>query len=456
MRAGDVRMYMYIRHTTVVSAAVLASALACRSSDLFSVPVPPNVIAGGQLTDSAGGEALRRGAISTLATAFAGVEQALFSEGLLSDELSQTSANLYSQAEARTLLGGGPSPFDAPYTELQKARVQAQQAAGVMASHGALPGELGEVYAVIGYADILLAEAMCDGVPLTDVTVSGQLTYGEPLSTDSLLTRALTAFDSAQAHTGGVAQVTALAAVGQGRALVDLGNYAAATTAVAAVPATFTYGLTSFPADDYSWLAFGEGTVADFKGVNGLGYVSLRDARLPVVTNPFCSGTGFVGACYFPAKYPFSQTQSDTVALADGVEAGLIQAEAALARGDTSGWLSALNTLRAEFSSLRGPYAADSNYAPLAPLSDPGTDSARVSLLFQERALWLWGTNHRLGDMRRLVRQYGRDQSVVFSRGPTPTPLNRVFQSYGSDVNFPIPVTEKANPHYRGCLDRNA
>jgi len=29
------------------------------------------------------------------------------------------------------------------------------------------------------------------------------------------------------------------------------------------------------------------------------------------------------------------------------------------------------------------------------------------------------------------------------------------FANYGTDVNFPVPVTEKNNPNFTGCLDRN-
>ena len=61
----------------------------------------------------------------------------------------------------------------------------------------------------------------------------------------------------------------------------------------------------------------------------------------------------------------------------------------------------------------------------------------------------------RLGDMRRLVRQYGRDASTVFPAGP-------FFKGgfYGGDVNFPVPQAEQNNPEFQkaggACTDRNA
>lgn len=115
----------------------------------------------------------------------------------------------------------------------------------------------------------------------------------------------------------------------------------------------------------------------------------------------------------------------------------LIRAEAALAAGDVSGMLSILNALRADVG--------------LAELSDPGNDAERVDVLFEERARWFFATAHRLSDLRRLVRQYGRAEDDMFPTGP-------YFKGgeYGNDVNFPIPDQEKENPNFDACLDRSA
>jgi hypothetical protein len=70
--------------------------------------------------------------------------------------------------------------------------------------------------------------------------------------------------------------------------------------------------------------------------------------------------------------------------------------------------------------------------------------------LFDERAHWLYSTGHRLGDLRRLIRQYGRGTESVF-------PTGAYFKggSYGGDVNFPVPQPEENNPNFAQCLDRN-
>jgi hypothetical protein len=75
-----------------------------------------------------------------------------------------------------------------------------------------------------------------------------------------------------------------------------------------------------------------------------------------------------------------------------------------------------------------------------------------VNLLFAERARWLWLTAHRLSDLRRLVRQYGRPVDTVFPFGPY---FKIQFPTYGTDVNFLVPVDELNNPNFTQCIDRN-
>ena len=94
----------------------------------------------------------------------------------------------------------------------------------------------------------------------------------------------------------------------------------------------------------------------------------------------------------------------------------------------------------------------------LTPLTDPGSTNARIDLLFRERAFWMYFTSHRVGDLRRLVRQYGRAPNTVW-------PSGNYFKGgvYGSDMNLPPAQAEKNNPQgadptkpYTGCTDRSA
>jgi hypothetical protein len=87
----------------------------------------------------------------------------------------------------------------------------------------------------------------------------------------------------------------------------------------------------------------------------------------------------------------------------------------------------------------------------MAALPTPATKDAAANQLFREKALWTFGRGQRLGDLRRLIRQYGRTQDNVFPSGP-------FFKggNYGTDVNFPVHVDEQNNPEFKGCADRSA
>jgi hypothetical protein len=158
------------------------------------------------------------------------------------------------------------------------------------------------------------------------------------------------------------------------------------------------------------------------------------------------------------------------VPLASGVEARLIEAEAALQAGDAATMMARLNSLRSQVVTLLAVLYPDQKQTFPAPgsggtvslpaLADPGAGlsaadafTARRNLLFQERALWLFNTGHRLGDLRRLVRNYGLPSTSVFPTGPHFRGAN-----YGNDVNYPLPFTENNNPDYNpaACITTQA
>lgn len=87
----------------------------------------------------------------------------------------------------------------------------------------------------------------------------------------------------------------------------------------------------------------------------------------------------------------------------------------------------------------------------LPPLTDPGTQEARISLHFREKAFWTFSRGQRLGDLRRLVRQFGRPADQVFPVGP-----HYKTSVYDNDVNLPVHTYETNNPKFTACLDRNA
>ena len=174
--------------------------------------------------------------------------------------------------------------------------------------------------------------------------------------------------------------------------------------------------------------------MGDVEGTNGLNFRTAADPRIPsiLVGNSF---DNTLQGIFAPTLW---DERTDPVIIASGIEARLIEAEAALRTGDVTNFLAKLNVARASRTGLPA-------------LTDPGTTVAREDLLFRERAFWMFSTGHRLGDLRRLVRQYGRAENTVF-----PTGVWFKGGPYGSDVNFPIPFSETNNPNFVQCTDRVA
>jgi hypothetical protein len=301
------------------------------------------------------------------------------------------------------------------------------------------------------------------------VNDDGSFTYGAAQSGAVLLATAIAKFDSAivVATAAGSAGSTALnlARIGKGRALIDLNRYPEAATAVAAVPDAFNYSMLSSAnsgrqnnaAFTFNYLE-GRFSVSDMEGGNGIAFVSLNDPRNPTIDN----GPGFDGSTeeYLPTKFP---ARTAPTPLAIGSEARLIEAEAALKAGDAMGFLTALNRARAAAPT----YTADANPSgtplasppPLTLADIPATATGQQNLLFQERALTLFLTSHRVGDLRRLISQYGRNSETVFPTGPYQADNpDKAGTNYGTDVNLPIPQEESNNPSFKpaACTNRSA
>lgn len=336
---------------------------------------------------------------------------------------------------------------DGPYRSLHRARRSLNVAARVTSKvAGATDPRVATLKALEGLTYVAIAENFCSGVPFSTVTEDGEWIHGEPMPTSGAFAAAVTQFDAALAANS----ASHLAMVGKGRALLNNGEYAAAATAVASVPTDFVYVVehstnTSGQQNPLWGLQTnGRYTVADSEGVNGLPFRSANDPRLPWELH-----SDEVG---FDAETPLfislrNATADAKLAVASGVEARLIEAEALLYANDVPGWLGKLNDLRREVGPLMSGLVSNySDYVsnPVLPdLVDPGSAAARVDLMFYERAFWLYGTAHRLGDLRRLVRQYNRDADDVY-------PSGAFFKGgeYGSHVVFPVVFDEVNNTHY--------
>jgi len=305
---------------------------------------------------------------------------------------------------------------------------------------------LAHLYAMRGYVIVQMAEDVCPGFPINTVTTDNQPIYSGPYTTDSALTFGLAQLDTALAYVHDSTDFRYLAQIVKGRALLDFGRYTEASAAVTGVPADFVYTtnhtVTSgnvFFQTSRNWDAIGGGqdkqlAVGDTEGVNGMPFVSAHDPRV---------GTVYEQNRYtVPSDSLYEQTKYTTnvtpVVIASGVEAQLIQAEAALHAGDPN-WITLLNAPR--------------QTAGMADLADPGVTEAQVDLLYRERAFWFYLTGRRLGDLRRLIRNYGRSAESVFPTGPYAIRGLR----YGTATSIPFSaVAERAyNPYITsGCTTR--
>ena len=415
----------------------------------------PNIIDPGTLGSPEGAASLRLGALADFAFANDGDgtqsdDGLILVAGLLSDEFElSTTPPSEQEVDQRTTAVINPSLSDI-YRNLHHARRGAEVAAAALQELELEPDsttDVAEMQAIAGFTYVYFGEDFCSGVPFSK-QVGDSSVFGGPNTTTEIYEMALAKFDSALAHPGLSADdgtITNLATVGRARTLVDLGRFAEAVAAVSEVPTDLVYA--NEHADSplrlqnaiWSYTNQGLWSVADLEGGTGLPFRSAEDLRVPVDSvdddeDGFADpGLDLITPQYSLGKYPDA---TSPVSVADGIEARLIEAEGLLQANDLSGMAAVLNDLR--------------TLVVLDPLADPADREAAIDKLFSERAFWLFATGHRLGDMRRLIRQYGRGVDTVF-----PTGDYHKGGTYGPDVNFPLPIEEENNPNSVGCLDRN-
>jgi hypothetical protein len=320
--------------------------------------------------------------------------------------------------------------------------------------------QVGEMHFVQAFVVNLLAEHYCDGLVFSRV-VEGREEYGAPLTRDSAFARALGHADAGLASFGSDTSDTAslrvrsALRVTRGRILLNLDRAAEAATAVTGVATSFQYTMRhSQTTQENAFWTFNNNarrySVSTGEGTNGLNYATAGDPRVPVCLggDAACRAIGVTRSDRDDLMQPFYvqmlwPTRESAVTIISGVEARLIEAEAQL---QTSGpaMLAALNALRDD--------SVNNGGFRLPGLADPGTAEGYEDLLFRERAFWLFGRGHRVGDLRRLIRQYLRPENTVFPTGGWHKGGN-----YGTDVNFPIPLAEANNPNVpqgQTCLNR--
>lgn len=438
---------MFARGARLTGATLAATLLAACSTDRLLKADRPDQISPGALAGSLqGAAALYAGALGDLTVAISGGNGGgaglgmIMAVGYLSDEFAfgATPPELR-EMDLRSVREQNGAWLQT-YIDQHRARASADRAAAALKAAGASDGRQAEMLAMSGMINLVLGESYCSGAPIS--TAEPDLVYGDPQTTTQLMQSAAAKMDAALAATGIDAKSRNLANLLKGRALLNQGQFAAAAAAVATVPTSFDYRLqhgTATPRQqslvfNYSYNVQGL-LVGNNEGTNGLNFATANDPRVPV------DGTGAPSvfdqrtpAWFFRGFNAFGHS----VKIGSGVEARLIEAEAALQAGNTALFLSKLGEARAPYS--------------MSAPTDPGSQAARVDLLFRERAFALFGQARRVGDLRRMVRQYQRGAETVFPTGA----YHKDNLTRGTDVNIVIPISEKNNSKFTGCLNRSA
>lgn len=485
-------------------AGIVLPLAACDLDDVLSI-TDPDIADPASFSDSTALPAFRGAALGDFSVAYdaaAGDNQIDYS-GMLADEFVNSETFPTRIEIDRRDIDERNASLEGVTRNLYRARTAAESGIAAYqrfspggaanAINGAVdPGNVqrSELFSLAAATYILFAENYCSGVPFSVRNPDDSFSFGGQETTQQILERALSRADSAieiarrdsafrvtatsAAATAATLQNLRLGRVLRARALLNLGRFEEAGATAATVPVGFNYTIAHSENTArqnngifaFTWLAR-RVSAANNEGGNGLPYRTSGDPRTATFRPAGSAGRGFddVTPQFNPLKYG---SRSAGTPLATGIEARLIVAEAQLRAGGN--FLATLNALRPDSTGTRQVFFNDPALAGqggLVPantvtgldrLTDPGTPAGRADLLFRERAYWLWLTSHRLGDLRRLIRQYGRDDDNVF-------PTGQYFKGgvYGDDVNFPLTVDERNNTEFAGfptnqslCLNRDA
>lgn len=422
------------------------------SSDILSVN-DPDILSPEDLASASAATALRNGVIARLTTATSGSnnDNIFLFGGLLADEWRSGDTFEQRNTTDQRVLVPENTFLDDQLRDLMRVRNEAERAIGVTRQFQptATTG-IGLMFALRAYASVLIGEAFCNGIPFSRLDGT-TIVFGNPVSVDSAFGLAIADADSALATVSANDRAARLARVVKARALLNRGQFAAAATAIAGagaaagVPQSFTFSTfhSTNTSSNSIWALNTSAkryVVSASEGVNGLNFRGANDPRLPTTTaggpNAFDSATPFIAQSKW-ARF-------DSVVVVSGIEARLIEAEAQW-RVDTT---SAAN--RTTVTNLLNAIRTASGIAALTPLATPTSSGAMTDLIFRERAFWMFSTGHRLGDLRRLVRQYGRAPTSVY-----PTGAYHKGGSYGTMYVIPVPFDEENNPNYSGCTNLN-
>ena len=448
----------FAARSAVLALALVATACSSATDSLLEAE-DPDLIPPGATRTAEGALALANGALGSFRDITAGNESTWLFGGLLADEWSTSSTFPQNDETDQRRVQLNNSQVTAMLYRLYRGRIRAAEAVTALNEFSpASRSVIADMYFAKGFAEMQLALDFCNGIPISEL-VDGEPVAGDPETVDQVFQRAVASFDSAVAFANGTdaasVRVRNAAMIAKGRALLGRNQIAQAGAVVAGIPTSYAYQHTftlttgtntiwgqGFSAARYAIGDSLEGNARNIFVKNALPFVTANDSRLPVT---ILTGNGQDGLTRVRRTTLYGQLT--TVDVVNGIDARMVEAEAALAAGNAAQFLSIHNALRAA-----PPKLGEVQPVAMAPLVDPGTPEGRLSMHFREKAFWTFSRGQRLGDMRRLVRQYGRAVTDVFPEG-----IHYKGGIYGPDVNLPIVTDEEGNnPKFSGCLDRDA
>jgi starch-binding outer membrane protein, SusD/RagB family len=469
--------------TTAVTAAAALAACDTVKTNLLEA-VNPSIINPSNVQSAEGATAVRNGALARLRSATADGESSWLFGGLLVDEWQSTSTFVQNDETDQRSIQLNNATVNSTLRLLYRVRTDANQSIALLHQFKPSPSsDIGEMYFARGFAELQLASDFCNGIPLSD-GAGGVAVFGKPLPVKDVFAVASASFDSAMtlssATDANSVQINRAARIAKARALLGMGlsNAPAAAALVAGIPTNFRYDVTASLTGGNNTLwdqptsqnryAVSDTLQSNARTLvvkNALPFFSAHDPRVPAHYKIASNGRDTVKSQdgrTFVIQVDSLWGQTSPVALTSGIDARLIEAEAALQAGNPGQMITILNALRASQQQLTPPSPTATGTHPglttpvMPALTDPGTATARVNLLFREKAFWTFGHGERLGDLRRLIRDYGRAADGSDAGGyPIGThPKGGVF---GVDLNLPVTTDEQiGNPNFTACLDRKA
>ncbi|HEU5186059.1 MAG TPA: hypothetical protein VFU01_15915 [Gemmatimonadaceae bacterium] len=443
---------------------------ACDITDSLLEAKDPDIINPDDIQNAEGAVALANGALEFFRDLSAGDESTWLFGGLLADEWSTSSTFVQNDETDQRRIQENNSSITGMFRDMGRVRLAANLAIrGLNQFRPNPPRTIADLYFARGFAEMQMAQDFCNGIPLSELN-GDEIVPGEPLTVAEVFDRAIASFDSAialaTATDSATVTIRRAAMVAKARALLGInddtdGPITQAAALVDTIPLSFaynhTFAITS--GDNVIWAQGAsarrytvgdslEGNARDILVANALPFFSAQDPRLPVRYTIATNGRDTVKS---QDGQTFSRTttlygRSTSIAVVNRLDARLVVAEARLRAQNFAGMISILNTLRAT-----PPKLGEVQPTAMTPLPEPATYDEAVNVFFREKAFWTFSRGQRLGDLRRLIRQYGRTENTTF-------PVGEHYKGgdYGDDVNLPVPQAEENNPNFTGCIDRNA